>query len=70
MNIKKPANNKIDAGNNNNKTDQENQENEEVENIIYEEGICGGIGETEQIYSTDIDNNDNDNTSMELLNYY
>ena len=67
MNIKISVNNKIDT--NNNKSNQENHENEEVENIIYEKGICGGIEETEHIYSTDIDDNIS-TMELELLNYY
>ncbi|CAG8853148.1 38055_t:CDS:2, partial [Gigaspora margarita] len=66
MNVKIPVNNKVDTRTN--ETNHENHENEEVENIIYKEGICRGIEETEQIYSTDIDNIST--MEMELLNYY
>ncbi|RIB11840.1 hypothetical protein C2G38_2202363 [Gigaspora rosea] len=41
-------------------------ENREVENIIYTEGICGDIDETEQIYSSDIENN----STMEFESEY
>ncbi|CAG8653403.1 12249_t:CDS:2 [Gigaspora margarita] len=61
-----PVNNKVDTRTN--ETNYENHENEEVENIIYEEGICRGIKETKQIYSTDVDNTSM--IEMELLNYY
>ncbi|CAG8646617.1 3514_t:CDS:2, partial [Gigaspora rosea] len=66
INVKIPVNNKIDTRTN--VTNHENHENKEVENIIYEEGICRGIEETEQIYSTNVDNIST--MKMELLNYY
>ncbi|CAG8843955.1 18072_t:CDS:2, partial [Gigaspora margarita] len=71
MCVKKLVNSKNGIKINNSKTNQEiNHEiydkNREVENIIYTEGICGDINETEQIYSFDIENN----STMELESEY
>ncbi|CAG8844529.1 12032_t:CDS:2, partial [Gigaspora margarita] len=62
MHIEKPVNSNNSVRINNNKTNQEinyeiYEEDREVEDIIYKEGICGGIEETKQIYSSDIENN-------------
>ncbi|CAG8605963.1 21863_t:CDS:2 [Gigaspora rosea] len=60
MCVKKPVISKNGIKINNSKTNQKinheiYDENREVENIIYTEGICGDIDETEQIYSSDIE---------------
>ncbi|CAG8727259.1 10252_t:CDS:2 [Dentiscutata erythropus] len=73
IHVEKPVNNKTNIRINNNKTNQEiNQEiyneDNEVEDIIYTEGICESIEEIEQIYSSDIDNISM--MELELLNNY